>query len=178
MLAAVLDGERDPDVLAELARGVLRTKLPQLRQALNGRVQPHHLVLISQLLAHIDFLEQAIAQVQVEIERCMPSFEEPLELLQTISGIRAVPRPPSSRRSGHRPPMVPPTSFGNLYPTGDIIVAVKDHASARELVEALQMAGFPDTDLDILDPAFCCPGCRRAPAWSKSAGSNRFGVRR
>ena len=56
--------------------------------------------------------------------------------------------------SAHRPPMVPPTSFGNLYPTGDIIVAVKDHASARELVEALQMAGFPDTDLDILDPAF------------------------
>ena len=57
MLAAVLDGERDPDVLADLARGVLRAKLPQLRQALNGRVQPHHLVLISQLLAHIDFLE-------------------------------------------------------------------------------------------------------------------------
>ncbi|MCA1644921.1 MAG: IS110 family transposase, partial [Chloroflexi bacterium] len=90
MLAAVLDGERDPDVLAELARGVLRAKLPQLRQALNGRVQPHHLVLISQFLAHIDFLEQAIAQVQVEIERCLPSFEEAIELLQTIPGIRAV----------------------------------------------------------------------------------------
>ena len=90
MLAAVLDGERDPDVLAELARGVLRAKLPQLRQALNGRVQPHHLVLISQLLAHIDFLEQAIAQVQVEIERCLPSFDEALELLQTIPGVRGV----------------------------------------------------------------------------------------
>jgi Transposase len=69
MLAAVLDGERDPGVLAELARGVLRAKLPQLRQALNGRVQPHHLVLISQLLAHIDFLEQAIAQVQAGRDR-------------------------------------------------------------------------------------------------------------
>jgi len=90
MLAALLDGERDPDVLADLARGVLRAKLPQLRQALVGRVQPHHLVLISQILAHIDFLEQAIAQVQVEIERCLPSFEEALELLQTIPGIRAV----------------------------------------------------------------------------------------
>jgi hypothetical protein len=32
-------------------------KLPQLRQALNGRVQPHHVVLISQLLAHVDFPE-------------------------------------------------------------------------------------------------------------------------
>src|SRR5438876_2722176 len=85
MLAAVLDGERDADVLAELARGVLRAKLPQLRQALNGRVQPHHLVLISQLLAHIDFIEQAIAQVQVEIERSLPSFEDALELSSVVS---------------------------------------------------------------------------------------------
>src|SRR5215207_5955646 len=60
MLAALIDGERDPDVLADLARGVLRAKLPQLRQALLGRVQPHHVVLIGQILAHIDFLEQAL----------------------------------------------------------------------------------------------------------------------
>ena len=69
MFAALLGGERDPDVLAELARGKLRAKLPQLRQALAGRVQPHHLVMISQTLAHIDFLEEAIAQLQDEIER-------------------------------------------------------------------------------------------------------------
>jgi hypothetical protein len=56
--------------------------------------------------------------------------------------------------SAHRPPMAPPTSFGNLYPTGDIVVAVKDYASAKQLVEALQKAGFPDTELDILDPGF------------------------
>ena len=68
----------------------MRTKLPQLRQALVGRVQPHHLVLISQILAHIDFLEEAIEQVQTEIEQCLPPFEEALELLQTIPGIRAV----------------------------------------------------------------------------------------
>jgi transposase len=60
MLAALLAGERDPDVLADFARGRMRSKLPQLRQALVGRVQPHHLVLISQILAHIDFLEAAI----------------------------------------------------------------------------------------------------------------------
>jgi transposase len=90
MLAALIDGERDPDVLADLARGVLRAKLPQLRQALLGRVQPHHVVLIGQILAHIDFLEQALADVQVEIERCLPSLEEALQLLQTIPGIRAV----------------------------------------------------------------------------------------
>src|SRR2546425_2017226 len=87
MLAALLAGERDPDVLADLARGRMRTKLPQLRQALNGRIQPHHLVLIDQILQHIDFLQQAIAQVQAEIEHCLPRFEEALDLLQTIPGI-------------------------------------------------------------------------------------------
>jgi transposase len=90
MLAALLDGERDPDLLADLARGSMRAKVPQLRQALAGRVQPHHLVLINQILAHIDFLQQAIAQVQIEIERCLPPFEEAFALLQTIPGIRAV----------------------------------------------------------------------------------------
>ena len=84
MLEALLGGEQDPEVLADLARGALRAKLPQLRQALSGRVQPHHLVLIGQILGHIEFLEQAIAQVQAEIERCLPPFEEALELLQTI----------------------------------------------------------------------------------------------
>jgi transposase len=64
MLAALLSGERDPDVLADLTRGRMRTKLPELRRALTGRIQPHHLVLIDQILQHIDFLEGAIAQVQ------------------------------------------------------------------------------------------------------------------
>ena len=68
----------------------MRAKLPELRRALTGRVQPHHLVLIDQILQHIDFLEQAIADVQAEIERCLPRFEEALDLLQTIPGIRAV----------------------------------------------------------------------------------------
>jgi transposase len=90
MLAALLEGERDADTLAELARGALRAKLPALRQALAGRVQPHHLVLIRQLLAHIEFLEQAIAQVQAEIEQCLPPYAEALVLLQTLPGIRAV----------------------------------------------------------------------------------------
>jgi len=90
MFAALLDGEQDPDVLANLARGRLRAKLPELRQALEGRVQPHHLVLIGQILAHIDALDEAIAQVQVEIERRLAPFEEVLALLQTIPGIKAI----------------------------------------------------------------------------------------
>jgi hypothetical protein len=60
MLAALLQGERDLDVLANLAQGRLRAKLPQVREALDGRVQPQHLVLIEHILAHIDFLGQGL----------------------------------------------------------------------------------------------------------------------
>src|SRR5207302_3593742 len=50
----------------------------------------HHMVLVGQILAHIDFLEQAISQMQTEIERCLPPFEEALESLQSIPAIKAV----------------------------------------------------------------------------------------
>jgi hypothetical protein len=54
MLNALLSGESDPLVLAELARGRLRAKLPELRLALDGRLHPHQTFLIQQILAHID----------------------------------------------------------------------------------------------------------------------------
>jgi hypothetical protein len=56
MLDALVRGMTDPEVLAELARGKLRAKLPALRQALTGRFRPHHAVLVSQLLAHLDYM--------------------------------------------------------------------------------------------------------------------------
>ena len=90
MLAALLQGERDPEVLADLAQGRLRAKLPQLREALDGRVQPQHLVLIDHILAHIDFLGQAIAEVQAAIESCLPPYEDALQLLQTIPGVKPI----------------------------------------------------------------------------------------
>ncbi len=90
MLAALLGGEQDPAVLAELARGRLRAKLPELRRALEGRVQPHHLVLIGQILAHVDFLEGSIAQVQEAIARCQAPYAAAVELLRTIPGVGEV----------------------------------------------------------------------------------------
>jgi transposase len=90
MLEAILAGEADPEVLAELAKGRLRAKLPALRQALDGRVKPHHRVLLGQLLAHIAFLEESIAQLTEEIARCLVPFEDAAALLATIPGIGAV----------------------------------------------------------------------------------------
>jgi transposase len=90
MLDALLEGEQDPLVFAELARGKLRAKLPALRQELDGRVKPHHVVLLGQLLAHIDFLDASIADVQQAIEQSQAAFTDAVELLQTIPGVGAI----------------------------------------------------------------------------------------
>lgn len=87
MLEALVTGEQDADTLAELARGKLRAKLPQLRQALDGRVQASHRFLIQRILAHIDFLEESLAIVQKEIEQALSPFEEAMTLLQSIVGL-------------------------------------------------------------------------------------------
>ena len=59
--------------------GECLAKLPDLRKALDGRVQPHHRVLLTHILAHIDFLEEALAQLQAEMEHYLHPFEEALE---------------------------------------------------------------------------------------------------
>lgn len=84
MLEHLLGGEQDPEVLAELARGRLRAKLPALRQALEGRVRPHHRVLLQSLLNHIDFLEASLAHLTREIEQCLMPYAEAVALLHTL----------------------------------------------------------------------------------------------
>ena len=84
MLEAILGEQQDPTILAELARGRLRAKLPQLRQALEGRVEPYHRLLIERMLAHIDFLEESILLVQQDIQGRLKPYKEAEELLESI----------------------------------------------------------------------------------------------
>ena len=90
MLEAVAGGEQDAEVLAELARGKLRAKLPVLRQALDGRIQPHHRFLLERILVYIDFLEELMAQIQREVEQRLRPYEEAMTLLLSIPGIQEV----------------------------------------------------------------------------------------
>ena len=69
ILEAILSGESSPEVLAELAKGKLRSKRPQLAKALEGFLQPHHRFLIEQLLCHVDFLDEAIERVSSPLLR-------------------------------------------------------------------------------------------------------------
>ncbi len=87
MLGALIAGTTDPQVLAELARGTLRKKLPALRQALAGRFRPHHAFLASQLLAHLEYLDETIGSLSVEIEAALAPFAEAWARLQTIPGV-------------------------------------------------------------------------------------------
>jgi transposase len=84
MLNCIMAGERDAEALAELARGRLRAKLPDLRLALEGRVEPHHQFLLQQILAHTDFLEQSIDLVQQEIDKRLVPYQEAVTLIQSL----------------------------------------------------------------------------------------------
>jgi transposase len=87
MLDGLRQGVSDPEVLAELARGRLRGKLPQLREALEGRVEPHHRSLLRHLLTHLDFLERRVEEVEREMETYLSPYEAEIELLLSIVGI-------------------------------------------------------------------------------------------
>jgi len=87
MLEALCAGESDSVELADLARGRLRSKIPHLQLALEGRFTPHHGFLVTEYLAHIDYLDQAIEQVNTEIDQRLHDEEETLALLDTIPGI-------------------------------------------------------------------------------------------
>jgi transposase len=87
MLEALVSGSSDPQVLADLARGKLRKKLPLLRKALHGRFRPHHQFLLGQILSHLDFLDEAIEQMSKEVENRIVPFSKPIDLLKTIPGV-------------------------------------------------------------------------------------------
>lgn len=90
MLEALVQGQEDPETLSTLARGRLRSKVPQVQHALHGRMKAHHRFLISQILSHIDFLDQAITTVYLKVEECLAPFVEAVTLLQTIPCVNAI----------------------------------------------------------------------------------------
>lgn len=87
MLEALVAGSRDPETLAELARGALRRKIPMLRAALTGRFSAHHALLVGEVLAKLDYLDEAIGRLSNEIDRLLIPFARQVELLDTIPGV-------------------------------------------------------------------------------------------
>jgi transposase len=93
MLRALVAGETDPKIVAELARGQLRKKHAALEQALTGRLRAHHRFLLAQLLGHLDFLDGEIATLDERVEemvRAVPAWAAAVERLDTIPGINRI----------------------------------------------------------------------------------------
>ncbi|MDP8909701.1 MAG: IS110 family transposase [Chloroflexota bacterium] len=89
MLDALVAGTTDPHVLADLAQGQLRKKLPALREALEGRFSAKHALIVGQILAHIDFLDEAINRLSEAIEEQLGPFgQAQVSLLCTIPGVQ------------------------------------------------------------------------------------------
>ncbi len=88
MLDALVAGTTDPQVLADLAKGRLRTKIPALREALEGRFDHLHAVWIGAILAHLDFLDEQISSLTETIGEQIAPFEKAVELLCTIPGVQ------------------------------------------------------------------------------------------
>jgi len=87
MIEALTDGERRGAVLADLAIGRMRPKIPDLSMALEGRFGEHHAMLCRLHLEHLDHLEAMIAQLDARIEAMMEPFRAARELLVSIPGI-------------------------------------------------------------------------------------------
>ncbi|MGZ4304894.1 MAG: transposase, partial [Solirubrobacteraceae bacterium] len=90
MLEALLSGVTDPEQLAELSKGKMRAKIPQLKDALQSRFQiEHHGIMVAQLLAHIDTLDAALQNLSERIEFVLAPHAQIIEQLCTIPGVQA-----------------------------------------------------------------------------------------
>lgn len=88
MIESIIAGEQSPEVLAELARGRMRGKIPQLRVALEGVVTDHHRFQLKLLLEQYDLLSKQIEEISAKVdEQSTPLFDQAVELLCTAPGV-------------------------------------------------------------------------------------------
>jgi transposase len=87
ILDALVAGETDAALLADLARGRLRAKRDQLAQAVVGRFAPHHAFMITEQLSHLDYLDEAMERISTEIEQRLQDEWAAVELLDSVPGI-------------------------------------------------------------------------------------------
>lgn len=90
MMAALIAGERDPQVLAQLARARLRTKIGLLEEAFNGHFDEHHAFLLTKMLGRIDAITADIAALDAQIEARLAPFAQTAARLDDIPGVGPV----------------------------------------------------------------------------------------
>jgi len=149
MLEAMLGGQTDPKVLAELARGRMRAKRAELEQALVGVFKPHHRFLLTELLAQVDTLDEAITRVGNEIATRMQ--EVSLEQDQAE-------QPASSPETEVETDEKPPLTWAQAIVLLCSIPGISRRAAEGILAEiGLDMTRFPSAG-HLASWAGMCPG--------------------
>jgi len=87
MMATLVAGERDPKVLAQLARGSMRGKIGRLEEAFTGRFTDHHAFLLGTMLARVDAITADIDRVQARIDEQIAPFAKAVTRLDEIPGV-------------------------------------------------------------------------------------------
>jgi len=87
MLKAMIEGEENSEVLAEMSKGLLRKKMPELRGALEGRTTVHHRFLLQELMDHLEFVETKMLRLEEEIAKRTQPFEDAVRRLRQIPGV-------------------------------------------------------------------------------------------
>jgi transposase len=90
ILEAIIEGQENAPQLAQMARGRLKSKIPQLEQALAGRVRDHHRFLLAEYLDEWEALGERIRRMEAEIDKRIRPFESAVTLWQTIPGVDRV----------------------------------------------------------------------------------------
>ena len=90
MMAALISGERNPAVLAQLARTRMRTRIPALQEAFTGHFTDHHAFLLGKMLGRVDGIDADIAELDARIEEMIAPFGQTVQRLDEIPGIGRV----------------------------------------------------------------------------------------
>ena len=86
MIEALIAGQRDPALLAELAKGKLRPKIPALTDALTGHFGGHHAIAARRIVDHVDFLDETIAALSTQIDARTAEYQPAYDLLLPVPG--------------------------------------------------------------------------------------------
>ncbi|MHB8378742.1 MAG: IS110 family RNA-guided transposase [Acidimicrobiales bacterium] len=87
MIESMINGEKDPKVLAAMAKSRMRAKIPELEEAFSGHFGAHHALVCRQVIEHIDFLDHSIATLSADITERVCPFEAAFTILCSIPGV-------------------------------------------------------------------------------------------
>ena len=141
MLAEIVAGQTDAEVMADLARGRMRNKIPELEKALTGIVQPHQRFVLAQQLDHIDFLDEKVETLSLRIEQQLESMSWPDEPAEPDAGEDTEEGPPATDKSEL------PLTWNAAVALLDTIPGVSRRIAEVMLAEmGLDMSQFPTAD--------------------------------